>query len=86
MFIARQMFESSIKPALGGMLFSLQERLRREEFNREWGLFTSAKWVAILLFKQPKDGINFPEITRIQSEKAQACEFGGDAAEDQKEI
>ena len=40
----------------------------------------------MLLFKQPKDGINFPEITRIQSEKAQAYEFGGDADEDQKEI
>ena len=60
--------------------------MRREGVNKERGLFTSAKWGAILLFKQQKDGINFPEITRIQSEKAQAYEFGGDADEDQKEI
>ena len=60
--------------------------MRREGVDKDWGLFTSAKWGAILLFKKPKDGINFPEITRIQSEKAQAYEFGGDADEDQKEI
>ena len=60
--------------------------MRREGVNKEWGLFTSAKWGAILLFKQPEDVVNFPEITRIQSEKAQAYEFGGDADEDQKEI
>lgn len=60
--------------------------MRREGVNKDWGLFTSAKWGAILLFKQPKGGINFPEITRIQSQKAQAYEFGGDADEDKKEI
>lgn len=43
--------------------------MRREGVNKEWSLFTSAKWGAILLFKQPKDGINFPEITRIQVKK-----------------
>lgn len=60
--------------------------MRREGVNKDWGLLTSAKCGAILLFKQPGDGINFPEITRIQSKKAQAYEFGGDADEDQKVI
>lgn len=60
--------------------------MRREGLNKDWGLLTSAKCGAILLFKQPEDGINFPCRTRILSEKAQAYEFGGDADEDQKEI
>ena len=60
--------------------------MRREGVNKEWGLFTSAKWGAILLFKQPKDGINFPEITRIQSEKAQVHEVLDHAAEDRNQI
>jgi len=51
------MFEFFVKP--------LPPRLRRE--GR--GSFTSAKWGAILLFKQPEDGINFPERTRIQNAK-----------------
>ena len=59
---------------------------RREGVNKDWGLLTSAKCGAILLFKQPEDGINFPYRTRIQSEKAQAYKVEGHAAEDQKEM
>ena len=60
--------------------------MRREGVNKDWGLLTSAKWGAILLFKQPIDGINFSYRTRIQSEKAQAYKVGGDAAQDQREM
>lgn len=52
--------------------------MRREGVNKDWGLLTSAKCGAILLFKQPEDGINFPYRTRLKVE--------GHAAEDQKEM